>query len=69
MKQFFKFVFATMLGIILTTVLFLIVIVAIVVASSGNKNVVVAPNSVMRIAFNNPIAERTPNKLDRNFRV
>ena len=61
MKQFFKFVFATMLGIILTTVLFLIVIVAIVVASSGNKNVVVAPNSVMRIAFNNPIAERTPN--------
>jgi len=61
MKQFFKFVFATMLGIFLITVLFILVVVGIIVVASGDKTVDVSSNSVLRIALNTPIAERTPN--------
>src|SRR5260370_12762888 len=61
MKQFFKFVFATMVGIILTSIIFLVIIIGLVVAASGDKHVEVDSNSVLRIALNNPIPERTPN--------
>jgi len=61
MKQFFKFVFATMLGIVLTTVILAFVIVGIIVAASGEKEVEVESNSVLHMAFTNPITERTPN--------
>jgi protease-4 len=61
MKQFFKFVFATMLAIVLTTVILAFIIVGIVVAASGEKEVEVEPNSVLHMAFTNPITERTPN--------
>lgn len=60
MKQFFKFVIATVLGLIITSVIMVFVIIAII-ASSGDKTVDVDPNSVLQISFNYPITERTPN--------
>lgn len=61
MKQFFKFVLATIVGLILTTVILLFIGFAIIAAASSDKTVDVAPNSVLRIAFTNAIPERTPN--------
>src|ERR1700761_6540669 len=61
MKQFFKFVFATMVGIIITSGIFILIIIGIVVAASGDKEVEVDANSVLHINFNNAIPERTPN--------
>jgi protease-4 len=64
MKQFFKFVLATMVGFLVTSVIILIVVVVFVfglVASANDKTVEVDANSVLQISFNSPIAERTPN--------
>jgi len=61
MKQFFKFVLATIVGIILTTVVILIIGIAIVASASSDKSVDVSANSVLRIAFTTAIPERTPN--------
>jgi protease-4 len=61
MKQFFKFVFATMVGIIITTFFFLIICIGIVVAVSGDKTVDASSNSVLRIVFKANIPERTPD--------
>jgi protease-4 len=63
MKQFFKFVFATMVGIIITTVFFLIIFIGIIVAVSGDKTVDVSSKSVLRIAFKANIPERTPDNM------
>lgn len=64
MKQFFKFVLATMVGFLVTSVIILIVVVVFIfglVASANDKTVEVDANSVLQISFNSPIAERTPN--------
>jgi len=60
MKQFFKFVFASMVAIIITSILFVLIIVAII-AASGDKTVDVEPNSILQISFNVPVTERTPD--------
>jgi len=65
MKQFFKFVLATIVGFILTIIIVVIVIAGIIFAAissaDGNKSVDVEPNSVLHIAFTKDIPERTPN--------
>jgi protease-4 len=61
MKQFFKFVFATIVGIVILTVLLFVIIIGIAIGLSGDKTVDVASNSVMRIALTGEIKERTPN--------
>jgi len=61
MKQFFKFVFATIVGIVILTVLLFVIVIGIAVGISGDKTVDVASNSVMRIALTGEIKERTPN--------
>jgi len=60
MKQFFKFVLASMVAIVISTIIIVIVIVAII-ASSGDKTVEVEPNSILEISLNYPVAERTPD--------
>jgi protease-4 len=66
MKQFFKFMFASMLGFILAgVVLFFIVFIMVVtmvstmVATVGEKGAMVNSNSVLEIKFELPIKERT----------
>jgi len=61
MKQFFKFVFATVVGIFLTSVILLLALVAIVAAASSDKTVDVVPNSVLHIAIKYAVPERTAN--------
>jgi len=60
MKQFFKFVLASMVALIITGIIFVVVIIAII-ASSSDKTVVVDSNSILHIQFNKPITERTPD--------
>ncbi|MDB5121703.1 MAG: signal peptide peptidase SppA [Sphingobacteriales bacterium] len=59
MKQFFKFLFASMLGFILSFLLLFFILIAIVAISSGDENAEVADNSVMHINLDYPIKERT----------
>ncbi len=61
MKQFFKFVLATMVGVIIISCIGVLIIVGLVVAASSDKHIDVDSNSVLHIAFNNSIPERTPN--------
>jgi protease-4 len=61
MKQFFKFVLATVVGLILATVLLVIITIGIIAVASQDKTVEVEPNTVLHIAFTKDIPERTPN--------
>ena len=72
MKEFFKFVFASMIGVALAffaIVLIMIVVIAGIIGSTGeDKSAPVAANSVMHIELNYPINERTPkNPFDKLF--
>ncbi len=68
MKGFFKIVFASMVGFVLSFLVLCIlgvIIIAGIVSSADNKDVKVLPNSVLHVAFNTPIVERTSkNPLD-----
>jgi protease-4 len=61
MKQFFKFVLATILGIIFTSIILVLILVGIVASAGSDKSVDVETNSVLHVYFNNAIPERTPN--------
>src|SRR5882757_2285733 len=61
MKQFFKFVLASIVAILLSTFILVIVIVGLIYSASGEKTVEVEPNTVLHLAFTTPITERTPN--------
>lgn len=65
MKQFFKFVFASLLGSIIAGVIIILVIFlfigGLIAGASSDKSVDVTPNSVLELKFNYPIAERSPN--------
>ena len=65
MKQFFKFVLASVVGIIISAIIIVIIVAGIIgglISSAGSeKTVDVEPNSVLRMAFTTPITERTPN--------
>ncbi len=63
MKQFFKFVLASIVGLILFTVIALVLLFGLIgaaVASSSDKHTEIESNTVLRIAFNKEIPERTP---------
>ncbi|SDF05889.1 protease-4 [Mucilaginibacter pineti] len=65
MKQFFKFVLASMLGVFIMGIIVVLILAAViagVVSSAGSeKSTDVEPNSIMHMAFTTPITERTPN--------
>ena len=64
MKQFFKFVFASMLGFLLMAVIIfgiLLIFIFGVIAVNSDKSVDVESNSVLHIQFSQEIPERTPN--------
>jgi protease-4 len=61
MKQFFKFVLATFVGIILTSIILILVIAGIIAAASGEKTVNVDSNSILYVSIKYPIEERTAN--------
>jgi len=71
MGQFFKFMFASMLGFILaigTVLLVLFIIISVAVSTLiSDKEVSVKDKSVLEITFNYPISERTTSDPFRNL--
>ena len=62
MKQFFKFVLATFVGLFLASIVMLFIVIGMIAgAASGEKDTKVEPKSVLRIAIDYNIDERTPN--------
>jgi protease-4 len=65
MKEFFKIVFASMVGVffagILITIIGFALIAGIIAVASSDKKTDVEPNSVLHIAINYNVSERTPN--------
>lgn len=61
MKQFFKFVFASMFGVFLSLVLFIILFSALIfgVLDSNNEKVEITENTILHLNLNYPIVERT----------
>lgn len=69
MKQFFKFMFASMLGFLLTMVImgiFFFMLVASLIALSGKEEVKVKPGSVLLLTLQEPVPERS-NENPVNF--
>jgi protease-4 len=67
MKQFFKFVFASMLGIIFSTIILFVIIIAVLTAvvSTSKDKIEVAENTILHVNLNYPIIERgTSTPLD-----
>lgn len=61
MKQFFKFMFASMLGtllVIFITILIFVGIVAAIVASSSSEEKAISKNTVLKLRLNKPIVDR-----------
>jgi protease-4 len=74
MKQFFKFMFASMLGFILAGVVLIFIFVAIIssaISSAGDSEVVISGNSVLEIKLEGPVKERTSKSPfdDLNFEL
>jgi protease-4 len=70
MKQFFKFMFASMLGFIISGVILVFVLVGAIagLASKGKKQEVnVETNSILKLNLNYAIPERTSNNSFKNF--
>jgi len=73
MRDFFKYVFATMIGIVISAALIFIVCIALVFAALSSidkdKVVDVSANSVLYLNLDQAIKERTPNKRFENLPV
>ncbi len=71
MQQFFKFVFASCLGVLLSTLVLSFLAIALVggaAASLGSKKAVsVRPNSVLELNFNAALPEKTNNVAQEGF--
>jgi protease-4 len=67
MKQFFKFVLATVVGIIIASIIPLLLIVGLVAVASSGKDVTVDANSILHVKFDYQISERTPNNPFANL--
>ena len=63
MKEFFKFVFASMLGVVLSffvlIILCIVILTGVISIASRERKAAVAPNSILHVSFANPILERT----------
>ncbi|WP_114940286.1 signal peptide peptidase SppA [Mucilaginibacter endophyticus] len=65
MKQFFKFVLATIVGVIISGIIIGVIgagiIVGLIASAGSDKTVDVSPNSILYMSLKNQIVERTPN--------
>lgn len=59
MKQFFKYVFATIIGVLLCLVVFTFIVLGLVSAARSDKKTEVEANSVLRLSLDYAIKERT----------
>jgi len=71
MKQFFKFMFASMLGVFLSFILlffFFIFLLSGIISMSKNNVTVLSDNSVLELNFDHPIKERTSKNPFEGFK-
>ncbi len=63
MKNFFKMVLATIVGIIISSLIMFFILLGIigVIVSSGNNPVVIKSNSILKLTFDRPIVDRSSN--------
>lgn len=61
MKQFFKFVLATVIGCLVVGVILILLVVGIVISAGSNKSADVKSNSILTLSFKNDIPERSPD--------
>jgi protease-4 len=61
MKQFFKFVLASIVGFIVVGVIMICVVIGLIASAASDKDVTVDDNSVLNVSFKTAIPERTPN--------
>lgn len=59
MKQFFKFVFATITGIVLSVIILIILAIGIIAAAGREKKVAVEDNTILHVNLGYAIPERT----------
>lgn len=65
MKQFFKFVLATIVGLVISFIVLFFILVGIIASAGGEKITTVDANSILYISLQKTIEERTPdNPLD-----
>lgn len=70
MKQFFKFMFASMLGTILTIILIFFIFMGLIISIASyaeDEAVKIDPNTILYVQFDEPIVDRTPNNPFENF--
>ena len=71
MKEFFKFVFASMIGVLLSVfvmfVLGILLIIGIVSTASNESKVTIDDNTVLHLSLNYPISERTSKNPFQNL--
>ncbi|PIP53771.1 MAG: signal peptide peptidase SppA [Bacteroidetes bacterium CG23_combo_of_CG06-09_8_20_14_all_32_9] len=68
MKNFFKYMLATIVGIIVVNIIFFLIFLIIVAAFSGSDDKVkIEPFSVLHLKFDYPITERTSNNPFENI--
>lgn len=68
MKEFFKYFFATILGIIVVNMIMFFIVIGIIASVSGDEEKVkIEPSSVLHIRLDYPIAERTSDNPFENF--
>ncbi|MGC9342081.1 MAG: signal peptide peptidase SppA [Bacteroidales bacterium] len=60
MKGFFKFTFASILGVLIGLVIFILILAGIISASSKQKPVTVESNTVLFVKFDQPVIDRNP---------
>lgn len=71
MKQFFKFMFASMVGFVLSMIVFFFIFLAIIsgmmLSLKDDGAVSISDNSILEIKFENPVRERSSNNPLENF--
>jgi protease IV len=71
MKEFFKFVFASMIGVLLSVfvmfVLGILLIIGIVSTASNESKITIDDNTVLHLSLNYPISERTSKNPFQNL--
>ena len=68
MKQFFKFMFASMFGVMFLFALGFFALIAIGLASSGGEKVTISKKSVLKLKLNKSIQERSEENPFENTR-
>lgn len=69
MAQFFKFVFATMVGITLLTLLGVLLLFVVASAAGDKEKTEVADNSVLKLSLNRPVNERKEDNPLENLEI